>query len=538
MIEQASLVLGNGNWAVKSDSLLGYKTIDGEYYPREMSVVRATSATRVNSEGLIEVVSLLGNELVTNGDFATDTNWSKSANTTISGGQAIFTANGANQSLIQANAWVADSLSGKKVQLTYTIISNSLNAGDFRIGGITGASAFNLTGLTASVGTYTVILDVRTSAGTDNAIDFYITSGATSGTLVIDNVSIKEVITNNIPRIDYSTGSSALLLEPQRTNLILYSQDISNAAWTKSSGGTGSTPVVTANYTASPLEGEMADRVIFNLNGGTASADLSTLQSSPFNLTLGNNVTYYMAVKTNDGSTVNMTLNNNLGLSEVKSITPEWTIIKTSTTATSTSSGVLRLRLRGTEAVSDYADISVAYAQLEVGSYATSYIPTTSASVTRNDDVCDKTSATALIGQTEGTVLIDIDLKLNNRFQTLWSLSDGISTSDFILVYHTDVNTLSARMRTVGVDQINISTATLPQGRYKLAMAYKENDVAFYVNGSLVGTDNSCAVPSPLNKISLTQIGTIINVREGFTKGFALWKTRLTNAELATLTTI
>jgi hypothetical protein len=202
------------------------------------------------------------------------------------------------------------------------------------------------------------------------------TSGAGDMTVVrattatrVNSAGLIESVAINVPRLDYTDSTCpSLLVEPQRTNLILYSQDISNAAWTKSSGGTGSTPVVTANYTASPLEGEMADRVIFNLNGGTASADLSTLQSSPFNLTLGDNVTYYMAVKTNDGSTVNMTLNNNLGLAEVKSITPEWTIIKTSTTAISTSSGVLRLRLRGSEAVSDYADISVAYAQLEVGS--------------------------------------------------------------------------------------------------------------------------------------------------------------------------
>jgi hypothetical protein len=56
MIEQASLVLGNGNWAVKSDSLLGYKTIDGKYYPREFTFTRATTGTRVNEAGLVEVV--------------------------------------------------------------------------------------------------------------------------------------------------------------------------------------------------------------------------------------------------------------------------------------------------------------------------------------------------------------------------------------------------------------------------------------------------------------------------------------------------
>ena len=56
MIEQASLVIGNCNWANKEGSLLGYKLIDGKYYPREIDAVRATTATRVNSAGLVELV--------------------------------------------------------------------------------------------------------------------------------------------------------------------------------------------------------------------------------------------------------------------------------------------------------------------------------------------------------------------------------------------------------------------------------------------------------------------------------------------------
>ena len=51
-----SLIIGDGNWAVKSDSLLGYKTIDGKYYPREMTFTRATTGTRVNEAGLVELV--------------------------------------------------------------------------------------------------------------------------------------------------------------------------------------------------------------------------------------------------------------------------------------------------------------------------------------------------------------------------------------------------------------------------------------------------------------------------------------------------
>jgi len=157
-----------------------------------------------------EPVPVTGIDFVTNGDFATDSDWTKSSNATISGGQATLTANSAAQYLIQGSLWPANTLSGQKVLLTYTIVSNSLNAGDFRIGGYTGASAFTLTGLPTTVGTHSVTLDVRTSAGDDNAIDLYITSAATSGALVIDNVSVIEVTEENASYADMcmQTGAS------------------------------------------------------------------------------------------------------------------------------------------------------------------------------------------------------------------------------------------------------------------------------------------------------------------------------------------
>jgi hypothetical protein len=151
----------------------------------------------------------IGAETITNGDFATDADWTKSSNVSISGGQATFTANSAAQYIIQGSLWPANSLSGQKVKLTYTIVSNSLNAGDFRIGGYTGASAFTLNGLVTTVGTHNIILDVRTTAGDDNAIDLYITSAATSGALVIDNVSVKQVTSasNQIQKRELGTGA-------------------------------------------------------------------------------------------------------------------------------------------------------------------------------------------------------------------------------------------------------------------------------------------------------------------------------------------
>ena len=43
----------------------------------------------------------------------------------------------------------------------------------------------------------------------------------------IDNVSVKEATIDNLPRVDYTDGTSSLLVEPQRTNLITYSEDFS-----------------------------------------------------------------------------------------------------------------------------------------------------------------------------------------------------------------------------------------------------------------------------------------------------------------------
>ena len=494
MIEQASLVIGEGNWAVKSDSLLGYKINGGKYYPREMTVVRATTGTRINEDGLVELVPY--NLVQYSETFASP--WgalsgaSVSANTAVSpNGQntaATFSVTStAFSGFIQTLGSNAQNISiyAKKDTLDYLwIVDESISAIGASYNLATGAVTYTASGHTATIesvgnGWYRCTISHPTNGweymqfGLSNASNSgsspsggnaYIWGAqAVEGSSALDYLPTTDRL--DVARIDYSSGSGALLVEPQRTNLLLYSQDISNAAWTKSSGGTGSTPIVTANYTASPLEGKMADRVIFNLNGGTASADLSTLQSSSFNLTLGDNVTYYMAVKTNDGSTVNMTLNNNLGLAEVKSITPEWTIIKTSTTATATSSGVLRLRLRGSEAVSDYADISVAYAQLEVGSYATSYIPTQSATVTRNADVISKTGISSLINSEEGVLYAEIkgfisqDTIEPNRYITL---TNGTSNERVSLLLGGNLNQLRAIIYS-STQSMNLSFTTTLQ---------------------------------------------------------------------------
>ena len=129
---------------------------------------RASSATRVNHQGLIENVgyfsdelvqngnfSELGSELVTNGDFATDSNWTKT-NASISSGQATITVTGGAYSRVnQAVSYT----SGKKYRLIANIKGASGSSGK-EVRFMDNSS--NIGGLTTSNGTITLNESVQT----------------------------------------------------------------------------------------------------------------------------------------------------------------------------------------------------------------------------------------------------------------------------------------------------------------------------------------------------------------------------------------
>lgn len=142
------------------------------------------------SKGLV-----LGPELVTNGDFTSATGWTPGTGWTINGGTATFTATGANSAL---STIAPAAVSGRTYEIRYTVVSNTLNGGALRLGAFSGASYFSsLFQLQATPGTYVVRL-VSVPSGVGNVLDFWVTSGATSGALTIDNISVKELAGNHL----------------------------------------------------------------------------------------------------------------------------------------------------------------------------------------------------------------------------------------------------------------------------------------------------------------------------------------------------
>jgi hypothetical protein len=202
----------------------------------------------------------------------------------------------------------------------------------------------------------------------------------------------------------------ALLLEPQRTNLCLYSEQFDDAWWTKANGGVASAPVVTANAEISPDGTQNADRVVFTLNGGTASGDLSQLQSTSF-VSLSLTRTQSVYIKTTDNTTKVFTFVTPTGA--VQAITVTGTYQRFTFTATGIAANSIRLRLRGSssgEGTATSASIAIWGMQYEEGAYPTTYIPTTTASATRIADSFSRNNiyTNGLITSSGGTWFVEL----------------------------------------------------------------------------------------------------------------------------------
>jgi hypothetical protein len=179
-------------------------------------------------------------------------------------------------------------------------------------------------------------------------------------------------------------------------------------------------------------------------------------------------------------------------------------------------------------------------AQIEAGSIATSYIPTTAAAVTRNADVITLSGAVSgSIGQTEGTIYVEFVNTLVASYaesymyrvfadanNEIWARKEGGG------------NTYSFRWR-ANSQNTNFLNVAVPNGVSKIAFGYKSGDTALFLNGSQVATTNTDVRAFSVNPTTIalgsTSSGQFFNDR---IRAVALYTTRLTNDELDTLTTL
>ena len=518
-----TLNLGNGNWGVKDSSLLGYKNrSNGRFLPETFDVSRGSAGTRVNQSGLIESPEeILSGELVTNGDFTTDSDWTIN-DWIISGGSL----NGSASTGIVFQDNLGATI-GKTYKVTLEISNYVSGSIRFKVGG----SSYE--NIASSNGIQEFYFVAATSA--DNIL-FSVESVYTGS---IDNVSVVEVNRDNLARIDYLDDAAGVLLtEPQSTNLVTDSNDFSDASWVKQGFGTATAPTVTSNFAISPDGNLNADRVIFDLNGGSTSDDFS--QMNWVGSILNGDASASVYIKSNTNESYVMSFTTPSGSARQITVTPNWQRFSTFTLGIS-QSPTLRIRLRsGIESTSDYADVSIYGAQIEELSYPTSYIPTYGAVRTRLQDSVTGAGTVSDFNDSEGVLFVEISFlsKSNGteQFKSI-SINDG-STSNIVTFESRSVeNELKVIIRASGV-QVMTSTQVLTDltSMVKIAIKWKENDFSWWVNGVEVATDNIGLTPIGLSNLSLDGGG--LGDFFGKTSQVQVFNTALSDFELQQLTTI
>ena len=397
---------------------------------------------------------------------------------------------------------------------------------------------------------------------TSGAGDFTVTR-ATSATRVNASGFI-ESVASGIPRLDYfasdgTVGCPALLVEPSGSNLVLQSENFltswtptnvsvttgTTAAFTSPSGTTNA-DLITATSTSPSFVGQN-----LTIASGTYTISVFAKAGNYGLFRIGNVSSVARSAWFNlDAGAVTGTVNG--GTASMQNYGNGWyRCIYTSSGMVSGNPTVFFAPSdspNGTNAVSG-SSIYFWGAQLETGSVATSYIPTTTAAVTRNADVVLVSGAVSgSIGQTSGTIYAEVDIRLLGSARNFIAANLNSNTTDFVSFQINSSNQFFARMRnkTGSLVDVVASGVTTTAGIHKLACSYSSGNITFALDGVIIGTNTNANTDfnAALNCVLLGAgpAATSGGNQSGFSNDrildAALYTTRLSNAELAALTSL
>ena len=336
------------------------------------------------------------------------------------------------------------------------------------------------------------------------------------------------------PRRDFDGATLAckgLLVEEQRVNSLLYSSAFSDAYWTKQTVTLGTPGVAPDGTTTADLlipSNTPNVQQLFRL----AVVASSTCASSIYAKANGINTFEILdgASGTNGGSfnlSTGVATNKGTGVASMVPVGNGW--YRCVSVATTTGFRLYCPNSTGTASGDGTSGIYIWGAQVEAGSFATSYIPTGAATATRNADVASVSAQAFPYSATEGTLVTNVQTANSTAYVA--QLSDG-TTSNFIA--HRQASSGTALVVTAsGSSQANIGTTALTA---KIASAFSASDFAVSVNGGAAATQTSGTVPT----VNLLRIGSQVDGTayvNGWIKQITYLPRRISNAELVTRST-
>jgi hypothetical protein len=375
---------------------------------------------------------------------------------------------------------------------------------------------------------------------------------------------------NSAPRFDHNptTGESlGLLVEEARTNLLLRSEEFDNAYWSKANA------TITADSIAAPTGATTADLLIetaatgqhrvyrgitgtTNTNPHTVSffakantrtrvyvglaegTTFSRQGNAVFDLSTG---TIVNATGGSSGATGGAATIQNFGNGWYRctytlifggtdtTVFTDINLVNTGTTISYTGDGTSGIYLWG--------------AQLEAGSFPTSYIPTTGAAATRAADLASITGSnfSSWYRQDEGTVFADFNGTniTSGQFPRILEFNDGTGGNHIrVSQYNAGVNTVRVGAATATVTQFAADNGSVAVGvRGKTAFGSALNDAALVTNGASPTTDATYLVPSGLTRLGIGyRPDSSSNVFNSTIRRLTYWPVRLSNEVLQRIT--
>jgi hypothetical protein len=366
----------------------------------------------------------------------------------------------------------------------------------------------------------------------------------------VNSEGLIELVSTNVPRLNYPLidgvvqGCPSLLLEPSRINLVQYSESFSNAYWTKTNSS------ITSNAAISPDGTLNADKLVESTSASekliqrVLSVTTSTIYTASvfvkyagrewirFTDAQSSNRIHFNTLTGAFGSITGVVIN-------YKSIALSDGWYKLSITTTSVAAAYA-MRITLAEADNDVSytgdgtsGVYIYGAQLEVGSYPTSYIVSNSGSATtRVAETANNSGDDQVINSTEGVLYVEM-----NAFDGISriSLSDG-NTNNRVSFRITDDN-IDFQYRVGGSYSYRVDVDVDNSNTNKMAMSFN--------NGVFVGYLNGFAIGSPISGTSLSQgvldrlnfnDGNSSDSFEGNIKEVKIYNTALNDSDLETLT--
>jgi hypothetical protein len=548
LLDDVSIVVTPNGY--KAGTLYGVIPSDGA---ADMDVTRATAATRVNEQGLIEEVPY--NLLQQSNTF--NTTWTLSSSIDLTSGQSGV-GGSTDAWLLKRNStgsrYIAQALSLSSAQYSFSVYLKAESTNwayiwsydgttqnnayfDLQNGVVGNTSGANFDGTkiesvgdgwyrctliytqaTTIVRIYPAYSNGSISIGTDNGIYIQYSQlevGSTSKTYLPTTTRF------NVPRIDYTGGGCPhILAEPQRTNTVIYSEDFSQYDTGGSTAPTLTTGQLAPDgtFTATKVSGVIGNTSIFARDESSTTASRSIYARTVSGTGTAKLMSYYL--NTNNTFT----------------ITEEWQRFELTGAIATGGTNFYAIDFR--DYSTTLSELIIWGGQSEEATYPTSYIPTSGSTVTRNQDVFSRDGIGSLINSTEGVLFAEIAALNSGTGSIIISINDGSLSNSVAIYYYSNENNVAANIFSGGNSPSLVGTIPNSGTKYdfnKIALKYKSGDSTLWVNGIEVFTLGDSISLTGLNKISF-DYGNGIFPFYGKVKQLQVYDTALTDMQLIQLT--